>query len=83
MSKKNNRNKFKAYSEYLKEQEKLEEERRKQKQNKRDTNRIANTLVDEINDITLNLEKDQKMAIEKPETKRRHKVKAKKQKNTQ
>lgn len=82
MSKKNNKSKFKAYGEYLKDQEKKEQERKLEKQKIRDTNRLAATVVDEINEITLNLEKDQKMTVEKPESKKKRKFIAKKKKRS-
>jgi len=82
MSKKNNKSRSKAYSEYLKEQQKIEDERRLKKQNNRDTNRLTNHIVDEINEISLNIGKEEKMSIDKPESKKKTKVLAKKYKNT-
>jgi hypothetical protein len=69
MSKKNNKNRSKAYVEYLKEEEKKHEEARKHKQIKKDTNRITNNLTNEINDMTLNLEKEEKMTVERNDEK--------------
>jgi hypothetical protein len=78
MSKKNSKSRSKAYVDFIKEQERLENERRKQKQEKRDTNRMANNLIDEISEIALNTEKEERMTVEKPESKKKQKVKAKK-----
>jgi len=69
MSKKNNKSRSKAYVEYLKEEERKIEEARKNKQIKKDTNRITNNLTNEINEMTLNLEKEEKMTIDRSEAK--------------
>ena len=80
MSKKNNKNRSKAYGEFLKEEERKIEERRQQTLNKRDNNRITNTIADEINEISLTVEKSEKMQIEKPQSKKKIKKVAKKHK---
>jgi hypothetical protein len=69
MSKKNNKSRSKAYVDYLREEEKKLEEARKHKQIKKDTNRITNNLTNEINEMTLNLEKEQKMTVERSDAK--------------
>ncbi len=73
MSKKNNKSRTKAYVEFLKGEEKKTEETRKNKQIKKDTNRIANNLTNEISEMTLNLEKEEKMTVERTENKVSHK----------
>lgn len=80
MSKKNNKSRSKAYGEFLKEHEKVEAERRKHKQMNRDTNRMTSNVVDEISEITLNLEKEDKMVLENTSSKKKSKVKAQKHK---
>jgi hypothetical protein len=79
MSKKNNKNRGKAYVETLKGMERDAEAERKAKQDKRDLNRSTNKLLDEINEISLNPEKDVKMEVEKV-SKRKPKKVAKKSK---
>jgi hypothetical protein len=80
MSKKNNKNRSKAYAEFLKDEERKIQEKRLKKQDKRDANRITNEIADEINDMTLQLEKGEKMQIEKSQSKKKVKIFAKKQK---
>ena len=81
MSKKNNKNKMKAYADHCKEKEMKDEARRLEKMNKRDTNRITNAVANEINEISLTVEKADKMSVDKPETKKRAKIIAKKHKS--
>jgi hypothetical protein len=80
MSKKNNKNRSKAYAEFLKDEERKNEEKRQKIQEKRDSNRITNEIADEINDMTLQLEKGEKMEIEKSKSKKKTKIIAKKHK---
>ncbi len=80
MSKKNNKNRSKQYVEFLKEQERIEEEKRKAKMERRDTNRITSNVLNEINEISLHVEKEDKMEIEKKVSKARPKKVAKKHK---
>jgi hypothetical protein len=80
MSKKNNKNRSKAYAEFLKEQEKKEEERRRAKMERRDVNRITSSVLDEINEISLTVEKEDKMEIEPKVSKSKPKKVAKKHK---
>ncbi len=80
MSKKNNKNRSKAYAEFLKEKEKNEEERRKAKQEKRDVNRMTTNVLNEINEISLVVEKEDKMEIEHKISKSKPKKVAKKHK---
>lgn len=69
MSKKNNKGKLKAYAEYLKERERKQELDKIKRQEKKDTNRLTNILTDQIEDITLNLEKEEKMDVEPRQSK--------------
>ena len=70
MSKKNNKSRTKAYVEFLKGEEKNTEERRKNQQIKKDTNRIANNLTNEISEMTIKIEKEEKMNVESKEIKK-------------
>lgn len=67
MSKKNNKAKKRKYIEMVKQMQKENEEEAKRKKSQKETRRIANKLVDEIEDIYLE-EKGDKMEVEKKET---------------
>lgn len=73
MSKKNNKNKGKAYVEALKEEERKREEERLKKQQHKDTRRIANDVFGEIDQMTLSEEKAEKMDVEPAITKKKKK----------
>ena len=64
MSKKNNKTRKKKYVEMMKEREREIEEEAKQKKIRKEAQRAANKLVDQIEDIGLD-EKNDKMEIEK------------------
>jgi hypothetical protein len=78
MSKKNDKNRTRAYNEQLKEIERNIEAERKAKQDRRDMNRSTNKLMTDINEISLNLEKDERMEVEQVSKKRPKKVARKK-----
>jgi hypothetical protein len=80
MSKKNNKGRSKAYAEFLKEKEKNEEERRRARQDQRDVNRITTNVLNEINEISLVVEKQDKMEIDNKISKSKPKKVAKKHK---
>jgi hypothetical protein len=79
MSKKNNKNRTKAYVEILKENERQAEAERKSKHDKKDIRITTNKMLNEINDMSLNPEQDIKMNVEKV-SKRKPKKFAKKHK---
>lgn len=64
MSKKNNKNRKKQYVERLKEMETDRERKAKLNQIKKETNRMANDLVDKIDLIDINTEAENKMDVE-------------------
>lgn len=80
MSKKNNKSRSKVYVEFLKEQERMEEEKKKARMERRDLNRITSNVLNEINEISIAVEKEDKMEIEKKVSKGKQKKVAKKHK---
>ena len=74
MSKKNNKARKKKYVEMTKQLEKEREEEAKRKKEKKLANISANALVDKIEDIGIDEEKDDKMDIDKKVIKH-HKMK--------
>jgi hypothetical protein len=67
MSKKNNKGRQKAYVEFLKELERKREEDRLKNQQKREVNRMTKDVTNAIEDITINLEKEEKMDLDRGE----------------
>ena len=66
MAKKNNKKRKQGYVERLKQLEDEREKELERKRTKRDVNKEAKNLVDDIDNIALNLEEDEKMETEKP-----------------
>ena len=61
MSKKNNKKRKQGYVERLKQLEDEREKELERKRTKRDVNKEAKNLVDDIDNIALNLEEDEKI----------------------
>ena len=78
MSKKNNKQKYKKYADFIKEEQIKAEEERKKKQDKKVENREKNEVFNELQTLALNNEKDVKMTVN--ESKKKPKKKARKHK---
>lgn len=81
MSKKNNISKRRIYSDWLKEEEKRNEERRLQKLNQKDTNRLTHSVANEISGIAIGVEKEEKMELDVKTSKKKQRKFAKKRKH--
>ncbi len=77
MSKKNNKNRDRAYAEFLKKHNDAKEKEMKEKQARRDANRITKDVMGEICDMTLN-NNENKMEVEKQKSKKKMRTKSKK-----
>lgn len=73
MSKKNNKARKQKYVKYLIEKEKEEEQARKEKQIKKATNQMTKELTNEIEDLDLVRNKEEKMEVETKADKARRK----------
>lgn len=65
MSKKNNKSRRRGYVERLKEMEENRQKEMEKKRNKKIINNEAKSLVNDIDNIALDLEEDEKMQVEK------------------
>ncbi len=77
MSKKNNKARDKAYADGLKEEERLREEKRLKKIEEKDTNRISQNILEDINSMAIVEEVPEKMDIEPTVSKKKKKFKKK------
>lgn len=77
MSKKNNKGKQKAYAEGLKEEERKKEEARLKKIEEKDTRRISQNILEDINQMAIVEESQEKMDVEPVVSKKKKKFKKK------
>jgi len=77
MSKKNNRARGKQYAQFLMDEEKREEKERTEKLERKGLNRVKNQVMDEINNLDLNTEKEDRMNLESEESIKKQKKKSK------
>jgi hypothetical protein len=73
MSKKNNKSRGVQYANRMKEIEKNEEKEKLRKQERRDTNRAAKEMAEDLEAFSLLIEKEERMTIEKPNSQKKQK----------